>query len=43
LTRAPRNLPFSIQGPWGSLVSFQLGVLVTRVQIATGPPGYLLN
>src|SRR3972149_36149 len=25
-------------GPWGSLVSYQLGVLATGVQIATDPP-----
>ena len=35
--------PLILRGPWGSLVSFQLGVLVTRVQISAGPLFYLVN
>ena len=40
---ASSNLALSTQkGPWGSLVSFMLGVHVTPVQIWGGPP-YLLQ
>lgn len=30
-------------GLWGSLVSFQLGVLVTPIQIRTDPPYFSFN